>query len=608
MSESLQAIEKLTARNFPGWGLHIKNYLTLKGWAECLAPFVIIEGENPATAADRRARYNENDAKARASMLLAMEQSRALQYDLACPTAAALWTTLQNVHNDSSAANYIKLIESLTSFKMEHNEALTAYVGRATVIKDALKSAGREKSDEEICIYILQGLPPAYETAKQFLLMNAKQSPLTTDMVLQALLPFEARLPQPRGYWTAEPGNGQRNGQRNGRNNRNTGKKQAKAPQADDSEQRICFECGQRGHIKANCPTLKGKTKSGGRGNQAAGDSRPPGKPLAFVTSETTQETTEETTEQLVEETALMTDVKPFTWFLDTAATGHVTPDINDLDPASYVAAPPEQYLHGLNGKIRIAGRGTALLSSGLPGEPVQLLDVIHAPEAGARLVSVPRFLSKGAAYHSTSARATILYDGDPILTTSLRSGGIFCAAGHEKGEWAAVAKRAQQPDQQQPEQQQKQQPEQQKQQSEQQEQPPQQPDAQPSPALPAPPPSPALIAHRKTAHASIHTLERIVNTGMVHGLGITSRTSRELGRSSAWAARPARPTGCRHLPPLPVRHSRCSWFTLTSSVPCTALPWATTAMPSLSWTTTPEPRSCSCSRPRQRLWQPSRT
>lgn len=51
MTESLSAIERLGDRNFPGWGLQIEQYLSLKGKEEWLLPFVVIEGEDPTRAA-----------------------------------------------------------------------------------------------------------------------------------------------------------------------------------------------------------------------------------------------------------------------------------------------------------------------------------------------------------------------------------------------------------------------------------------------------------------------------------------------------------------------------------------------------------------------------
>lgn len=84
-------------------------------------------------------------------MLMTMDTSRALQYKPAYPTAATLWAALHKIHNDSSAANFLKHIGALTSLRMGHNESLlplevTRCVARASQLPLAnCKKEGKEQ-------------------------------------------------------------------------------------------------------------------------------------------------------------------------------------------------------------------------------------------------------------------------------------------------------------------------------------------------------------------------------------------------------------------------------------------------------------------------------
>ena len=157
MATSIPVV-KLTARNFPEWTIQMEAYLVFQGWSDCITPIddLLDEDGDLDDSTERRSQYRRNDPKARAAMILSMDPASALQYH-GVPTAAKLWAVLQKMHNDSSSANYHKLMDALINLHMEQNEPLATYVGRASVIQDSLRSAGREKTEEEISIFILQG-------------------------------------------------------------------------------------------------------------------------------------------------------------------------------------------------------------------------------------------------------------------------------------------------------------------------------------------------------------------------------------------------------------------------------------------------------------------
>ena len=469
MADLTSTIIKLNDKNFLQWKEQMLNYLIVKDLDYCLESFEEQPGESDADEASRRIKYDKDERKTRALMLLAMDGQRAMHNGAQYSTAAQLWEGLAAIHNAESSANFILLINELNNLKMGNKESVNDYISRVNELNMRLTMAGKGKSEEELCVYMLNGLPPAYDTVRT--VITCGKQALTTASIWPTLLAVEAQLPQnkERGYWTASPGGGRNDGSRNNRDKRGRGQVQHR--QNDSTEQRICFGCGEKGHLKRDCPARKGNSKQGNgsdRGSKQPGT----GRTLAFCCA----------------------PARSNDWIMDSGATSHVTNTREDL--CDYNEVPPGQYLHGLSGKLPIVGKGKARVETGIPDRPfVWLLDVCYVPEAEARLVSLPRFLEKGASYQATSERATILYEGSPILTTTRRHSGLFCATGLmvTDGEWAAISKEVggTQP--------------------------------QPTTATPAAAKaSQGQLVHRKLGHPSYSTMQRIACGSLVRGLDIS--------------------------------------------------------------------------------------
>jgi transposase InsO family protein len=507
----------------------MSNMLIVQGLDYCLRPLSDKSNETDAQFATRKAAYEKDAYKVRALMLMAMDGTRALQCDGMYVTPVDIWAGLHGIYKAESRANFLQLINELSDLKMLPKESINAYVGRVTALAARLRQADKEKSEEEICVYLLKGLPPVFNTVRTVLTHSAHAGGLSLNKIWSVLINAEAEISQnkERGYYAAGR-NTDNNDRNNWRNNRGRGQ------QRDGPDQRICHGCKKKGHIMRDCPDRKGKSNSQPSGSGGNGGSPGAGRTLAFYANG--RPTT-------VANVALFTNTEMAgNMILDTGATSHVSNCINHFE--TYTEVPPGQYLHGLSSKMPIVGKGTVLLQTGLPeGENrfVKLLEVLYVPAAGACLVSIPCFLARGADYFVSSQSATITYEGATILITDRRSSNLFCSLifSRKDGEFATMLRNEPVANAVVMEQ-----------------------TACPH-AFRQPVASPGLMAHRKIGHASYKTLQRIARGGLVQGLEITPeqvKTAMEepcLPCLTSKAHRmPAPPSDTRASKPLELVHS----------------------------------------------------
>jgi hypothetical protein len=103
-----------------------------------------------------------------------------------------------------------------------------------TALAARLRQADKEKTEEEICVYLLKGLPPSFNTVRTVLTHSAQAGGLSLSTIWPVLLNAEAEIPQnrERGYMAGHNiGNNDRNNRRNSR---------GRGQQRDGTDQRIC--------------------------------------------------------------------------------------------------------------------------------------------------------------------------------------------------------------------------------------------------------------------------------------------------------------------------------------------------------------------------------
>lgn len=204
-------IEKLSGDNYATWSTDMKWLLIMKGiWN------AVVDHENVDEA---------DDLTAMAFIGLNVEKHLKTTID-ACDTAKEAWDKLEDVYKAKSNARKLQLKRELTSISLKPKESITLYVSRAKDIRDQLIAAGYEASEEEVALSLLAGLPEGYESIVDTI--QATTEALDIDELMPKLLIVEQRVKD--------------------RNDASLIKEKAFV---------VCFKCGQKGHIKRNCPKKK---------------------------------------------------------------------------------------------------------------------------------------------------------------------------------------------------------------------------------------------------------------------------------------------------------------------------------------------------------------
>jgi len=87
----------------------------------------------------------------------------------------------------------LSIWEQMVTLQMRHGEAITQYISRASSIQEQLTRCGKEITDEDIQLPILNGLPkvPAYEMLRSSLRYAQKSKTLTLSELQPMLIAAE---------------------------------------------------------------------------------------------------------------------------------------------------------------------------------------------------------------------------------------------------------------------------------------------------------------------------------------------------------------------------------------------------------------------------------
>jgi hypothetical protein len=141
---------------------------------------------------------------------------------------------LDTVYKSKSNARRLRLRRQLTNLRKESPESLTKFFDRARTIWRDLLAAGQElKSTELVCKYtnwyVLAGLRKEYEVVVA--IFEATDKELELDDVLARLLSVEQRVSRD-----------------------NEGDVKVLYSKTNNKHaEKVCYYCGKKGHIKANC-------------------------------------------------------------------------------------------------------------------------------------------------------------------------------------------------------------------------------------------------------------------------------------------------------------------------------------------------------------------
>jgi hypothetical protein len=220
MSDStILKIEPLDDANASVWFPRMQNVLTYKKlWHAVVS--------TPTEGSD--------DSLARALIILSVKDYHLSLVENA-KTAKDAWDLLKDAFKARIKARRLQLSRELHALRKSPKESLTQYFGRVRRLHDELTQAGEKLDEDNVVCSLLAGLPDRYNMVAAIL--NSSASPLKLDDAFKQLLAVEQapKKVEVEEFEEKEAVN-------------------AFTAMAGKKDSRLCYYCGEIGHIKPKCP------------------------------------------------------------------------------------------------------------------------------------------------------------------------------------------------------------------------------------------------------------------------------------------------------------------------------------------------------------------
>ncbi|XP_028548927.1 uncharacterized protein LOC114579191 [Dendrobium catenatum] len=145
----------LSPENFPIWSTQIAKLFKANGFAAFLESKSAPENEDPQI-------WSITDQNLATAMCSTIAPS-VLPYVIHLESTHDIWSTLHTRFQSSNRSKVIQLKHELHNVSMQ-NLTMTQYLTEIKKIVDQIASAGSSVDPEDIIIYILNGLPPEYQS------------------------------------------------------------------------------------------------------------------------------------------------------------------------------------------------------------------------------------------------------------------------------------------------------------------------------------------------------------------------------------------------------------------------------------------------------------
>lgn len=389
MSETIE-IEKLNGKNYQSWKYNIKLILMGRG----LWRFTQEGQETPpaetATTAVKNAFQLRSD---KAYSLIALNVEKDLQVHISSvinPLEA--WKILQKQFEFVSVTQIVRINRKFYAASMKEDADLMQYLTHMTSLAEQLREMNEEISSKKFATVVLGSLPESYdnfltslnagndddldwENVKGLLIkeyMKRKEKNKKEEPADNALFANRGRNFN-RGRHQARGGSRGTSSGRGGHfpNFNSIKGSQSYRDERDTHKGVTCFKCNQDGHIVKNCPyNNKQNNSRRERSNMAKLEG------VALISS---------------------TMNRPNEWFIDSAATKHMTNDRSILENYVEYDQPKDIYL-GDSAVIVALGEGKVRLPTVNSTNDVvlNLHKVLFVPELTKNLLSVPAMALMG--------------------------------------------------------------------------------------------------------------------------------------------------------------------------------------------------------------------
>eukprot|EP00877_Chromochloris_zofingiensis_P010255 jgi/Chrzof1/5483/Cz16g04290.t1 len=391
-------IPRLNDHNYVFWHIKMRAYLVARGYSAAI------------TNAE-----DANSDKALAFITLAVED-HFLPTVYNAASAKAAWDALEALFQQRSVANQLNLTQELNNLTLQPGETITQLLARARIIWEQLKAAGIDKSEQEVALSVLSGLPADFNTLVTVL--QNQSGPLTLGGIQKAVLTEQQRANKvgaststaasTKAFYTQNGPNHGRLGDSGTRtSNFNQGNGNTK-----QQEQRKCYYCGKKGHLKRDCRKKKADEQRG-----------------PSTKASTTMAWTAACNNSI--------SLSSGTWVLDSGASRHVCKERSLMQNLQQLNQPV--YITYGNGSTGVAQTmGEVVLN-----DRIRLRNVLFDPTAVGNLLSIRTAAACGAQFNFAASCCTIRVNGR-LVAIAQQHDGHYCL--HSEQTESATALAAQTP------------------------------------------------------------------------------------------------------------------------------------------------------------------
>ena len=387
-------IDKLSSTNFHAWKQKIQLVLSLRELDDHI-------DEDPPERTDASyTAWMKADRKAKAIIGLSLSDEH-LEHVIDADTAKEMWQSIMDIFERHTLLNKLAARRNFYTAVMLSNEKILSYINRIRQLASTLKSMNVHIDDIEMALAVLNGLPERFGSLISALdALGNDDDTFSLDLVKSRLLQEEQRMDM--------------------RAKASHIKLETSALIASNSRRPVphCGHCSKRGHVSSKCwekfPHLMPDYVRKAREREAA--------QKGLIASDSDIHTAHSD-----EQFCLMTQARRAgatksdqIWIMDSGATSHMTFDRSAFH--SYVDISDTTMEVGTKARTRVSGKGNVYIKVSVNNKvsSIELCNVLHVPELGYQLLSIPQVSKKGCTVIFKNDACVIHRQGEPIIKASL--------------------------------------------------------------------------------------------------------------------------------------------------------------------------------------------
>ena len=333
--------------------------------------------EDPPTAAAEIPAWTKKDRKPQA--IIGLNLSNDLLENVRDVTSAKdMWTSIKNVFERHTLLNKLAARKKFYTASMSPDESVLQFYNRIRQLSATLKSMNVETSESEMAMALLNGLPEEYNALISALdAIDEDETELKFEFIKSRVIQEEQRIAvrtksaqeksETAALLTTRQGNSSRNGGYQRRSSY------------------YCNFCKRTGHTESRCwakfPHLNPSRNNRPSSNPALIANQSDEDPVVCLMAKYENSSEPRNSDK---------------WFVDSGCSNHMT--FNKSMFSSYTTAHTSSVELGNSNTVKVLGTGTVVIPISVNGKRVKciLKNMLHVPELGYQLLSVPTFDKSG--------------------------------------------------------------------------------------------------------------------------------------------------------------------------------------------------------------------